>query len=75
LVFECKTDSSGLSDAQSLSSYVERQAKYMENNTLGLEDRHQLGEDLLQANSEGRVVYTAWHLDTPSGKIKARRIL
>ena len=75
LVFECKTDSSQLSNSQSLSSYVEKQAKYMENNTLGLEDRHQLGEDLLQASSEGRVVYTAWHLDTPSGKIKARRIL
>jgi hypothetical protein len=75
LVFECKTDSSQLSNSQSLSSYVEKQAKYMENNTLGLEDRHQLGKDLLQASSEGRVIYTAWHLDTPSGKIQARRIL
>ncbi|MFM6000776.1 MAG: hypothetical protein ACKPCI_06070 [Dolichospermum sp.] len=75
LVFECKTDSSRLSESQSLSSYVEKQAKYMENNTLGLEDRHQLGKDLLQASSEGRVIYTDWHLDTPSGKIKARRIL
>jgi hypothetical protein len=74
LVFESKTDKSQLSKAQSLSSYVEKQAKYMENNTLGLEDRAQLGKDLLQANSEGRVIYTAWHLDIPSGKIKARRI-
>jgi hypothetical protein len=74
LVFEAKTNKSELSKHQSLSSYVEKQAKYMENNTLGLEDRHQLGKDLLLANSEGRVIYTAWHLDIPSGKIKARRI-
>jgi len=74
LVFECKTDKSQLSKAQSLPSYIEKQAKYMENNTLGLEDRHQLGKDLLQASSEGRTAYIAWHLDTPSGKVTARRI-
>jgi len=74
LVFECKTDKSQLSKAQSLPSYVEKKAKYMENNTLGLEDRHQLGKDLLQANSEGKTAYIAWHLDTSSGKVTARRI-
>ncbi len=74
LVFECKTDKSQLSKAQSLPSYVQKQAKYMENNTLGLEDRHQLGKDLLQASSEGRTAYIAWHLDTPSGNVTARRI-
>lgn len=46
----------------------------MENNTLGLEDRHQLGQDLLQASREGRTAYIAWHLDTPFGKVTARRI-
>ena len=74
LVFECKTDKSQLSKAQSVPSYVQKQAKYMENNTLGLEDRHQLGKDLLQAISEGRTAYIAWHLDTSSGKVTARRI-
>ena len=65
---------SQLSKAQSLPSYVEKQAKYMENNKRRLEDRHQLGKDLLQASSEGRTAYIAWHLDTPSGKVTARRI-
>jgi hypothetical protein len=74
LVFECKTDKSQLSKAQSLPSYVQKQAKYMENNKRRLEDRHQLGKDLLQASSEGRTAYIAWHLDTSSGKVTARRI-
>jgi len=74
LIFECKTDKSQLSKAQSLPSYVEKQAKYMENNKRRLEDRHQLGKDLLQASGEGRTAYIAWHLDTSSSKVTARRI-
>jgi hypothetical protein len=73
-VFESKTDSARLSTAQSQFSYVQRQALYMFKNRNNIEDRSQLGQDLLQAVSKNKVVYVTSHVDTESGKMKIQFI-
>lgn len=73
-VFEAKTDTSKLSKAQGQFSYVTKQASHMSRNTKKIEDRSQLGKDLIKAVANNRVIYIAYHLDTKSGKITARQI-
>lgn len=72
-VFESKTDSSKLSEAQGQFSYVVRQASYMYRNQKH-EDRSQLGKDLIEAAKTNRAIYIAYHLDTNSGKVTPRQI-
>lgn len=72
-VFESKTDSSKLSEAQGQFSYVVNQASYMSRNQKH-EDRSQLGKDLVEAANSNRVIYLTYHLDTKTGKVTARQI-
>jgi hypothetical protein len=74
LVFECKADSSKLTESQSHFNYVEKQAQYMSTNTRDLEDRKQLGKDLLAALQNNRVTYIHSHLSTSSGRLTASEI-
>jgi hypothetical protein len=73
-VFEAKTDSAQLSKAQSQFSYVQKQALHMFTNRNKIEDRSQLGQDLLKALSDHRVVYVTSHVGTESGKMRIRFI-
>lgn len=72
-VFESKTDSSKLSEAQGQFSYVVNKASYMSRNQKH-EDRSQLGNDLIKAANSNRVIYLTYHLDTKTGKVTARQI-
>lgn len=74
IAFECKTNSSRLSPDQKQFSYVKRQALRMFKNSNNIQDRSQLGQDLLQALNENRVFYIASHIETESGKITAQLI-
>jgi hypothetical protein len=73
LVYESKTDSSALSEAQKQPSYVERQSAYMSRNKKH-EDRSQLGKDILTALQDGRVCYALFHLNTQSYELTTRFI-
>ncbi len=73
-VFEAKTDKSKLSEAQGRFSYVAKQASYMAKNKKKIEDRSQVGKDLIEALERNKVIYITYHLDTNSGKVTAQLI-
>ncbi|MBE9116568.1 hypothetical protein IQ249_11720 [Lusitaniella coriacea LEGE 07157] len=73
-VFESKTDTARLSKSQKQFDYVKRQAMYMFKNRNKIEDRSQLGKDILTALEKNRVFYVTSHVDLKSGKLKAKFI-
>ncbi len=73
-VFESKTDSARLSEKQRHFSYVKHQALYMFRNRNKIEDRSQLGKDLLKALDENRVLYVTSLIDLQTGNLTAKFI-
>jgi hypothetical protein len=74
IAFECKTDSSRLSEDQKQFSYVKKQALRMFRNRSNIQDRSELGQDLLKALDENRVLYLASHIELESGKMTTKLI-
>lgn len=72
-VFEAKTDTSTLSKKQRKFSYVIEKASQMSNNR-PYRDRRQVGNELLNAVQDNRVIYIMFHLDTQSGRAIAKSI-